>query len=410
MDSSELRARMAFVVELARRLHQYGTSAPRLEQAIDSVSARLGLNCHSLSTPTSILFSFTRQEPAASALAEHTQVIRVAPGQDDLRNLCAVNEIAERVTDGSIDLAEGLRRLAAIRDRPGPARRAVEAICHGVVAMAVAALLHGSWADLAAAAGIGGVVGLLAVICETRPRLRPALEALCALLATTLATGLAVHGLALDLRIVVLASVIVLLPGLTLTIAVRELSTQHLVSGMARFAGAMTTLTKLAFGAVVGNQLCRLFGLVPPRPSLPPVPAWVEWLALLAASCSFAVLFRAAPRDLPLAIAAAVLGYLITDWGGHEFTPQFGVFLAGACMAALGNAYARRTHRPGSLVRVPGIILLVPGSVGFLSLSALAENDMFPGLRLAISLIGILACLVAGLLFGDLLVAPRRTL
>src|SRR5512142_1755008 len=51
--------RMAFVVEIARRLHQYGTSAPRLEDAIDAVSARLQLNCHSLSTPTSILFSFT---------------------------------------------------------------------------------------------------------------------------------------------------------------------------------------------------------------------------------------------------------------------------------------------------------------------------------------------------------------
>src|SRR5438445_10282026 len=111
-------ARMQFVVEIARRLHQYGTSAPRLEDAIDSVSARLGLSCHSLSTPTSILFSFTQTRGEANALAEVTQLIRVAPRAAVLRNLTLVNDIADRVTDGRIGVDEGFRLLAAIRDRP----------------------------------------------------------------------------------------------------------------------------------------------------------------------------------------------------------------------------------------------------------------------------------------------------
>ena len=93
-----------------------------------------------------------------------------------------------------------------------------------------------------------------------------------------------------------------------------------------------------------------------------------------------------------------------------QFTPQFGVFLAGVCMAALGNLYARFVGRPGSLVRVPGIILLVPGSVGFQSLWLFAQRDVFPGIDMAVSLVAILACLVAGLLFGDLLVPSRRIL
>ena len=64
---------MAFVVEIARRLHQYGTAAARLEDAIDSVSARLQLNCHALSTPTSIVFSFT-DRATGGALAELTRM------------------------------------------------------------------------------------------------------------------------------------------------------------------------------------------------------------------------------------------------------------------------------------------------------------------------------------------------
>ncbi len=197
---------------------------------------------------------------------------------------------------------------------------------------------------------------------------------------------------------------------MSLTTAARELSTQHLVSGTARFAGAVTTLVKLAFGTIVANQLCKTLQLVPPDSALAAVPAWAEWIALLAASYAFAVLFRAARRDFLLVMAAAVLGYLITNYGGRIFTPAFGVFLAGLIMGALSNFYAARTNRPGALVREPGIILLVPGSVGYLSLSLIAEHDVFLGINTAVSVAAILSCLVAGLMFGDLLVAPRRSL
>jgi uncharacterized membrane protein YjjP (DUF1212 family) len=403
-------ARMQFVVEIARRLHQYGTSAPRLEDAIDAVSARLGLSCHSLSTPTSILFSFTTSGHEANALAEVTQVIRVAPGADDLRNLSLVNEIADRVTDGSIGIDEGFRRLGAIRDRPSRLRSVLETLSYGIAATAVAAVLESSAADLLAAGLIGTLVGLVAVVGGSRSRVKPAVEAICALLATLIATVVSVEIAPLHLNSVVLASLIVLFPGLTLTTAVRELSTQHLVSGMARFAGAMTTLVKLAFGTVVANQICAVLQLVPPPVASAPVAGWVQWLALICGCFSFAVLFRAARRDVLLVAGSAMLGYLITYYGGRLFTAQFGVFVAGLAMAALGNAYARFIGRPGSLVRVPGIIMLVPGSVGFKTLSLLAQREVFPGIDMAVSLVAILACLVAGLLFGDLLVTSRRIL
>ncbi|MDN5925122.1 MAG: threonine/serine exporter family protein, partial [Xanthomonadales bacterium] len=76
----------------------------------------------------------------------------------------------------------------------------------------------------------------------------------------------------------------------------------------------------------------------------------------------------------------------------------------------LSNAYARLTSRPGALIREPGIILLVPGSVGYRTLASLAENDVMTGTHTAIILVTLLISLVAGLLFGDMLVAPRRSL
>ena len=408
--ATELRRRIAFVAETARRLHQYGTAAPRLESAIDQLSARLCLRADIWSSPTALILSFSDGRGDSNSLAEFTQVMRLSPGDIDLRHLVEVNDIANDVIAGKLNIDQGFHLLHTLSDRLGARARAFEVACYGLVSAALAVLLHSAWADVVATGVIGIVVGVIVSISASSPRLRNALEAICALLATFIATLISLYVTPLTLKPVVLASLIVLLPGMSLTTAARELSTQHLVSGTARFAGAVTTLVKLAFGTIVANQVCKMLQLVPPDSALAAVPAWADWIALLAASYAFAVMFRAARRDFLLVMASAVLGYLITHYAGLIFTPAFGVFLAGLIMGALSNLYAVRTNRPGALVREPGIILLVPGSVGYLSLSLIAEHDVFLGINTAVSVVAVLSCLVAGLLFGDLLVAPRRSL
>lgn len=407
---SDLKVRVGFVIALARRLHEYGTAAPRLEEAIGKVSARLGLVCDVLSTPTSIVLSFSRQSRDLDAVADITQVIRLAPGEVNLRRLCAVDLIADRVIDGSVDLKTGYRQLLELGRPASPRTKWLTVLSFGVASASVAALLKCSWMDLLVVAMLGWMIGLLALGAERRARLAHSFEAVSALLATTIATLFSAYVMPLTLNAVVLASLIVLLPGMTLTTAVRELSSQHLVSGIARMAGAMATLLKLTFGAVAATQLCRVLGVVGPAVVPMPVPLWVEWLALFSGALSFAVLFRSAPRDGVLVVASVMFGYALTRLGGAQFGPEFGVFIAGLGVGAVSNLYATLYQRPGAVIREPGIILLVPGSVGFKSLSFVFERDVFLGVDTAFSLIAILVSLVAGLLFGDLLVPPRRSL
>jgi len=109
-----------------------------------------------------------------------------------------------------------------------------------------------------------------------------------------------------------------------------------------------------------------------------------------------------------------VVGYLATRWGGEISTSlpgaPVGVFLGGLLLGALANVYARYAHRPGAVIREPGILLLVPGSVGFRSMSFLLERDTSLGLDAGLLLVTLLVSLVAGLMFGDLLISPRRSL
>ena len=405
-----LKVRIGFVVDLAARLHEYGTAAPRLEDVINLVGARLGLACNVLSTPTSIVMSFSDPKEEDD-LAETTQVVRLPPGSVDLKRLCQVDEIADQVIDGRLDLAAGRRRLREFRRRDlSKAFRAWTVASYAVSAGSIAAILHTGWLGVATAALIGALIGVVNLLATDRPNIAAASDALSALIATAIATLVAVYVAPIALRSVVIASLIVLMPGLTLTTAVRELSSQHLISGTARMMGAIATLLKLAFGTVAATQLFALLGIAPPQGAEAPVARWTEWLAVFAAAFAFAVLFRSPRRYVPVVVAAVLLGYACTQVGGAYVAPAFGVFLGSLVIGAASNLFARVTQRPGALVREPGIILLVPGSVGFRTLSFVFERDVLLGIDTAISLVTLLVSIVAGLLFGDLLVPPRRKL
>ncbi len=402
------RARIGFVIELARRLHQYGAAAPRLEQAIGLVAQKLGLECEALSTPTSVVLSFAKA--GGDGLSEYTQVLRMAPGDVNLARLCCADEIADRVIDGSLAPRDGLEQLRTLgRPLSRPALTAI--VCsYGLAAASVAVLFNTSWADALVAGVLGLLIGMISVAGYKRPRLAAASEAIAALIATFIATAISAYLVPLALKQVVISALIVLVPGMTLTNAVRELSSGHLVSGVSRMAGALATLLKLTFGTVAAAQVCAMLGIVPAAHLLMPLPAWSQWPALGVGAVSFAMLFQAARRDYPLVIAAVVTGYLATYFGGGALGAPFGVFIGGLLLAALANLYARAAGRPGALVREPGILLLVPGSIGFRSMSYLFTSEVGLGAQTGILLVTLLIALVAGLLFGDLLIAPRRSL
>lgn len=412
-SQSTFEAQSGFVVEVATRLHAYGTTAQRLEGAVKGVAHRLGLDCEVWSNPTGIILSFA--DPEHGQQRGITRVLRLEPGEQNLGRLAATDAIAEDVLAGRLDPAAGLAALKALDRPPRRLARQLAALSFGLSAASVAALLGAGGADVVTSGVIGIVIGVLYVLAAGRPRLSEALEAIAALVATLLAAAVATFIEPLSLKTVIVASLIVLMPGLMLTNAVSELSSQQLVSGTTRFAGALMILLKLTFGTVAGMQLVAVLGWKPMEAVPQPLSPVAELAALLVAAYAFAVLFQAARRDYPLVMASVLFGYGLTRLGGEVLGLASGSFAGGAFFAGIGvaaasNAYGRWRNRPGALVRVPGIILLVPGSVGFRSLNFVMERDVFLGLDTAFVLLSALIALVAGLLFGNLLVPSRRNL
>jgi uncharacterized membrane protein YjjP (DUF1212 family) len=409
-SDADYAARIAFVVELAGHLHAYGTTAQRLEGALVAVATALGLECEPMSNPTGMVLSFSdpRRPPGES---DATRVLRMPPGDTDLAKLCEADRIAEEVMAGRLGIAEGHAALRALEKPPTRRGNLAAVLGFGLSAAAIGGLLRLPWLDIATAGGAGLLIGLLELASRGRPQMREAGEALSALAAGFVAILVAAFVGPLNLNTVIIASLIVLVPGMTLTNAVNELTSQHLVSGTARFAGALATLMKLTVGSALALGLAQLVGIEPQVRALRPQPDIVEWGALVLAAFSFAVLFRARLRDYPVVMLAAIGGYLVSRIGGEVWGSPAGVFLSALLVTVAGNGYARWVRRPGAVVRVPGILMLVPGSASLRGvMDVVQQQDAALAQGAALGVLNILLALVAGLLFGNLLLPTRRNL
>ncbi len=395
--------RVGFLLQLGRALHNSGYSAPRLEEALILASNRLGVESQFLSTPTSIIASFGPQDD------QRTFTIRVDPGNADLGKLAGVDEITRDVLTGRITPAEGSARLDLLETFPPRYSTLVTTIAFAVASGSAARFLGGGVAEVAVGTTIGLTTALLALVAGKVAGLGRVFELVAAFLASILAAGAAIAGFPVSASLATLAGVIVLLPGLTLTTAITELSSQHLSSGTARLMGAIVLLMSVAFGIAFGTTSMQLlFGEIPQVTPLP-LPEWTLLIGLVITPLAFAVLLKAEIRDFPWIVLTGAVAFVGARFGGVLFGPELGAF-GGALLAGMTSYwYARITNRPSQITQVPGLLLLVPGSIGLRSFTSLVDRDVLLGVEGMFRMGLIAVSLAAGLLISRI-VSPRRPL
>lgn len=403
------RAAIRFVLALASALHRYGTPANRLEEAITVVCRRLGLSGEIFATPTTLILSFGEHA------ALRTRMLRVDSGELDMSKLAAVDALANDVIARRVTPDEGLARIAAITAAPPTYGRALAALAHVVSAATMAVFFGGSWLDVVGAAGVGLLLGVLGLAMQRSSNQARVYELVGAGLAA-MAAHLAASQLAMRPTVVMLAALVVLLPGMSLTTAMTELATRNLISGTARLMSAVIVLLKLVVGVALGQRLAHAITTVAVAPR-PVLPAWSAWVALGVSAVAITVVVQAAPRALGWIAAACAAGYvgaqLGTGWLGGRGDPvgaQLGVVVGAFALAMLANVYARVLDRPAQVVLVPATFLLVPGSMGLRGMTSLLDRNTVTGVDTMFAMFLTAMAIVAGMLIANATLSPRRVL
>lgn len=406
---NQLPLEVRFLKRYARQLHIAGVPAHLFERMMTELADKLGFVCQSLSSPTSIFLSFQYPDDEDDSRPIPIQLERMAPAAINLGNTAELYRLGNRLLDDEISIEQAHSDLQHWHpEQLYPWW--LQVLCWGLAGGTVAVMLSASWLGITVAAATSALLGVL--VTKAGESLREGgLEVVAALFSTFLV--FAVNSLipGLDVFIIIMSSLIVLIPGLGLTIAVTELSTDHLASGSARLAGALVTLLKLSLGVLVGTVLVGWLGWSTDTQAssyLASPPDWFRWPALLAAAFSFAVLFSVRKQEFHIAVLAAIISYLVSRAGVAAGGLEFGVLLASMTIAIMANLYGRNFKQTGALIRVPGIILLVPGTIGYHGATALLLDGGASLTDTSILALRLLISLVGGLLFGNTVLPPRK--
>lgn len=393
-----------FLVELARLLHVSGASAGRLEDAVGSAGEQLGVETTVFSTPTSVVMGFGVDGE------QRVSLIRVQPGDIDLEQLVDVDAVATAVADGTLTPREGLAALIRIRRRRPRYGFWSTLGCVVIASAGVGRFFGGGWSEIAASAFVSVWVGVMFLTVSRSARGARLVDLLAGLISGFLSVAIARCVVPVDHVIVALGGLILLVPGLTITLSVSELSSRNYVSGSSRLMGGAMVVVVLAFGTAIGKGLG---GYLPDGPLMESwgssgLSAWTVWPTLVMSALCFVVLFRAKPRDaFPITFAAAI-GYGVSSWVGGLSGPEFGAFAGAFALALFGNAWSRWKNQPSGVAIIPGLLLLVPGSLGVRGVSALMQEDVTSGAQATFGVVVIAVGIVAGLLSAHAVWPSRK--
>ena len=396
---------------MAELLHAFGTPAFRLERVLVNVARDLKVEASFLSTPTAVIASI------GSAPNKVVHLMRTNSGEVDLGKLVEFDDAMDQVRDRELTPAQGLARIEEVAAAPSRYPKWVTALAFGVASAGAAIFFHGGWPEVLFTFLLSQITFGIARRSSLGTDGVGMFEPIAAFL-TAAGAALAAGWFGLDARIVTLAGLIVLLPGLTLTVGFLELATRHLVSGMARLAGAGAVFLTLIFGVALGWRVAALilgvepgFGgaYLPTRTTVELASGWV-WLAVATAPFAFGVVLEARPSELGVIFLASALGYVAARLGAESLGPDLGPFLGALVVGLVANTYARVVDRPALVPLTPGIFMLVPGSLGFRSLTSFLDADSSAGVAWAFQTGLVAVSLVGGLLLSNLVLPPRRVL
>jgi len=387
-------ALVALVSELAVELHRCGAPAHHLEAAVAELLAVYGAPGAVAASPTALWLQ----------IGARTQVLRLSPGDVDLSRLGRLSALARwraEVAARGLSARRARRKLRRVIRAPGLWSERTQGWAFLLASATAGALIGGTLTD-AVASGVGGFVVRQALgVLAARPQWAPLGDGLVALTAGLFGGLCALLGA--SPQAVSLSTVIILLPGLSLTVSVTEIAAGQWVAGGTRLLGVFSCLLQLAAGLAAGLHLTSGV-LAAAGPLVQPVAlsAGLGVAALIVAPLSFAVLCGCSRRESLAVVLLGTLGFLVASAvGGLAGTA------AGAALIGLGAGASERSGVGLALVvLVPAVLLLVPGCVGVRGMDLLLGGAVVEGLAVALQALGTASVIAAAALAAGALLQP----
>ncbi len=386
-----------FLATMARELHLAGIATDSLEETLLNIADAIGLSVQIFALPTNITLAI------GPRWDQKVIMMRLDPGRVNLRKIALLNEIYDDLRAGKIDYREAAVLVNNI-DRRWPGLNVLwEIPALALVALGVAILLSGGTRELIVAASIGAFTGVISAIATKNEIVARLFEVIAAFAATLIVAAFTHFVGPANLYISIVAGVVVLLPGYSLTLALHELANGDLVAGTARLGKVLSVLLALGCGALLGFAVVgpSLLQSADVHPHGVPGRFWI--LASILMATGLSIDLDARLRDFVWVFAASFVALLTSHLLGFTAVHQVAAFVASFICGVIANMGARFLRIPQPVMLVPALLVLVPGSLSYESVLFAFQQNIGEAVPLASNAIAAAIELVAGLLLSQLL-------
>ncbi|MBS2017872.1 MAG: threonine/serine exporter family protein [Deltaproteobacteria bacterium] len=399
-----------YLLDIGATLASYGCPSYRLEDVMRLVADVEGFHAEPFALPTGLFLRVVPKD-AEGPFPEVHRMARLSERGVDLDRLTLVDEIFNDVVARRSTIEQARARIRKISKKPPTWSPALVWAASTALSGAAAVFFRGTLVDVLVAAIVGGVIaGSRALLAHPAQRLLSdflggMFAAMCAWLATRVWPTSSPE-------VVVLAGAIAMFPGMTFTTGLAEVAQKNLVSGGARLMDAAVTLLLILFGValVAGLQKMMHVDLPTPDPKREGLGLPYQAAALLVSSGAFGIVFQIPRRYLWAALVSGSVGYVVTALAVRSLPEHVAAFCAALAVCTVANLLARITDRPAQLFQLPGMVLLVPGSFGFVSLGKFLANEAEAGTQMAFTMALVGAALVIGVLVANVVMPARKLL
>ncbi len=227
-----------------------GGETYRVEDTINRILTSYGIgNAQSFVTPTGIIISGERMDGRSVSVVRRTKTIDV-----DLEKISLINDLSRHIIQDQLSPEEFQAQLNAILTRPLYPLW-ITLLFTGFAGFSFTMILRGTIRE-AFGAYIAGIIVYLSRRLARAFRLNPFLQnATGGLMAVLMATLLKSLGVIPTMSLTIIGTIMLLVPGITITNAIRDTFQGDYVSGVTRGVEAFVTAGGIAFGTGMGFLL-----------------------------------------------------------------------------------------------------------------------------------------------------------
>lgn len=396
---------LEFLTELARAMTSAGIAVMTIEAILKNICQAYGVKTQEvIDFPTFVLIKITDGNSKALAVTGQK------PGLLPLDQVSRLYELIYLAEDAEITPEQGINRINEIINVKPQHRYIRHILGYALYSTGLGMLLLPTTNELLFCGGLGAIVGLIVGYAEDKPRITLILPVITAFMVSMVFFFGVKQGVVNASLTILVPALSYFIPGAVLATGMYELAANNVISGASRLVQGVVILLLLLFGVIIGLQVVGLSlgGYMVAYQAIP-LGWWAPYVGILVFTMGMYLLMSIRNRDM-----LGVLIVLFTTFGGLQIGNYllgglFGAFLGSAIMTIMGTYLERsKLKTPYYVSIIPAFWILVPGSLGFISLATLAGQTYSTSIANLIMVVLTFVAISMGLLIGAVIADPLK--